>query len=106
MAEKNAQDPRVKPLRSLLSCLRLLKCSQGGASIQHRPQGWSLLHVSAVMGQASALKWLLSHKLSVKGDAPLGCIWVQACLVHRCHDSVDICKEDWNALHWRHGSSW
>ena len=72
-----------------------LKCSQGGASLQHRPQGWSLLHVSAAMGQASAVKWLLSHKLSLKGEALLGHIWLQAYLISQCKGLAKIMQGGW-----------
>ena len=40
---------------------------QGRADLEDRPQGWSLLHIAAGLGQAAAVRFLLA-----KGADPVG----------------------------------
>lgn len=42
---------------------------QGPSSLQHKPRGWSLLHLAASLGQAASVKLLLKHKADVHGKA-------------------------------------
>ena len=58
----------------------LMFFSQGGASIEDRTHGWSLLHITAALGQRSACKWLLSRKLGVSGE----CLSVVILCNHNC----------------------
>ena len=47
---------------------RALACMcQGGADVADRPRGWSLLHLTAALGQEASLKFLLGKKLPVNG---------------------------------------
>ncbi len=71
---RTAQQHRLS-LDSLRAHCRSLLVLQGRADLQDRPQGWSLLHIAAGMGQAAAVRFLLA-----KGADPAGEHATQACV--------------------------
>ena len=66
---------------SLCAQSRSLLVLQGRADLEDRPQGWSLLHIAAGLGQAAAVRFLLA-----KGVDPMGKHTAQACVEQVCED--------------------